>query len=334
MQTWTFDSRDAEQTLALGAELGRSIGANGLSIALIGPLGAGKTVFVKGLATGLGVDPRIVSSPTFVIAQQYPVPEGPHTLNHVDLYRLESSRELESIGFYDMLAPGQVTAVEWADRFPDVLGREFLSVEFEGPSPEEEDAAKEDAPWRGRRARVTAHGEDAQRVLGDWADRVGREAHSLGGRVVSSPEMRVLLILLVAIGLLLFGRFDDASERPFCESLAELDSDSLGTLRARCVAAGEEGSRPLTGIARLLDGGAIDPNRASTSLLQSLPAIGPVRAAAIVRARHEAPFSSVRDLERVSGIGPKTRSIVERWLFVPKRERPSGRLESEHRQDG
>lgn len=334
MQTWTFNSPDAEQTLEFGAELGRSIGSNGLSIALIGPLGAGKTVFVKGLATGLAVDPRIVSSPTFVIAQQYPVPEGPHTLNHVDLYRLESSGELESIGFYDMLAPGQVTAVEWADRFPDVLGREFLSVEFEGPSPEEEDAAKEDAPWRGRRARVTAYGEDAQRVLGDWAERVDREAHSLGGRVVSSPEMRVLLILLIAIGLFLFGRFDRASERPFCESLAEMDSDSLGTLRARCVAAGEEGSLPLTGIARLLDGGAIDLNLASASLLRSLPEIGPVRAAAIVRARHEAAFSSVRDLERVSGIGPKTRSILERWLFVAKRERPSGRLESEHRQDG
>jgi len=135
MQTWIFDSPDAVHTIEAGAELGRSIGASGLAIALIGPLGAGKTVFVKGLATGLGIDPRVVSSPTFVIAQQYVLPSGPETLHHVDLYRLESSMELESIGFYDMLAPGQVAAVEWADRFPEVLGHEYLSIEFEGPSP-------------------------------------------------------------------------------------------------------------------------------------------------------------------------------------------------------
>jgi tRNA threonylcarbamoyladenosine biosynthesis protein TsaE len=334
MQTWTFDSPDAERTLERGAELGRSIGVKGLAIALIGPLGAGKTVFVKGLATGLGVDPRVVSSPTFVIAQQYPVSEGPKTLHHVDLYRLESPHELESVGFYDMLAAGQVIAVEWADRFPDVLGREFLSIEFEGPSPEEADAAREDIPWRGRRARVTAHGEDAERVLGDWADRVDAEPRSSGGRVVSSPEMRVLLILLVALGLFLFGRFDHAVERPFCETLTGLDSDALGTIRARCVVAGGEGSLPLQGIGRLLDGGAIDLNQASASLLQSLPAIGPVRAAAIVRARREAPFSSVRDLERVSGIGPKTRSSVERWLFVRQGETSSGLFEMGGHHDG
>jgi tRNA threonylcarbamoyladenosine biosynthesis protein TsaE len=98
MQTWAFDSPDAERTLERGVELGRSISAAGLAIELIGPLGAGKTVFVKGLATGLGVDARSVSSPTFVIAQQYRLATGPESLHHVDLYRLESESELESIG--------------------------------------------------------------------------------------------------------------------------------------------------------------------------------------------------------------------------------------------
>ncbi|MFP6655824.1 MAG: tRNA (adenosine(37)-N6)-threonylcarbamoyltransferase complex ATPase subunit type 1 TsaE, partial [Myxococcota bacterium] len=77
MQSWFFDSLNAEQTLACGAALGRAIGVEGIALALSGPLGAGKTVFVKGLAEGLGVDPRSVSSPTFVLAQQYAIPAGP-----------------------------------------------------------------------------------------------------------------------------------------------------------------------------------------------------------------------------------------------------------------
>lgn len=320
MKTWTFASPDAQQTLECGAELGRSIGSNGLAIALVGPLGAGKTVFVKGLATGLGIDPRVVSSPTFVIAQQYALVSGPETLHHVDLYRLESSVELESIGFYDMLGGGQVAAVEWADRFPGVLGREFLSIEFEGPSPEEEDAAREGTPWRGRRLRMTAQGEDAQRVLADWAGRVDRAGQSSGGRAVSSPEMRVLSILLLLLGLFLVGRFDRDSEGPICETLVPVDSDALGTLHARCPPAEAEEGIELTGIARLLDGGRIDLNRASALLLQNLPGIGPVRAAAIVSARREVVFSSVADLERVSGIGPKTRMRIQRWIFVAGKE--------------
>ena len=323
MQSWTFDSPDALRMLEIGAELGRSIGKDGLAIALVGPLGAGKTVFVKGLATGLGLDSRLISSPTFVIAQQYVLPSAPQTLHHVDLYRLESEGELESIGFYDMLAPSRVVAVEWADRFPDVLGAEFLSIEFEGPSPEEEDAARQGLAWRGRRAEVRAYGEDAERVLADWAGRLDEDIRRSGGNVVSTLDMRMVSILCVMLGIVLWGRLDsileDAFERPICGALAAIDSDALGTLHARCLQADAEDGAPLTGIALLLDGGAIDLNRASASLLQNLPGIGPVRATAIVRARHDAAFTSVEDLERVSGIGPKTRMRIEPWVFVAGR---------------
>lgn len=194
MEAWSFDSRDPDETRAAGRELGRSIGADGLAIALVGPLGAGKTVFVKGLAEGLGVDPRVVSSPTFVIAQQYVVPEGPDVLHHIDLYRLESEDELESIGFYDMLVPGAVLAAEWADRFPGVLGSEVLSIAFEGPSPGVEPASESpesrdealgdagrsmlgDTGSSGgslRTATVAAQGKVAQWVLADWAARLER----------------------------------------------------------------------------------------------------------------------------------------------------------------
>ena len=333
MQSWTFDSPDAEHTLEAGAELGRSIGSNGLAVALVGPLGAGKTVFVKGLATGLGVDPRVVSSPTFVIAQQYALPSGPETLHHVDLYRLESWVELESIGFYDMLAAGQVTAVEWADRFPDVLGREFLSIEFEGPSPEEADAAREGTAWRGRRARVTAHGEEAERVLSDWAGRTERSRRTQGGRAVSSPEMRVLSILMLMLGIFLAGRFDREVEGPLCEGLVAVDTDELGTLHARCGAGNVGDGLGLTGIARLLDGDMIDLNAAPAALLQNLPGIGSVRAAAIVRAREDESFTSVEDLERVSGIGPKTRMRMERWALAAPRERKDESRRRRNRSD-
>jgi tRNA threonylcarbamoyladenosine biosynthesis protein TsaE len=343
MKTWTFASPDAEQTFECGAELGRSIGSNGLAIALTGPLGAGKTVFVKGLAKGLGVDPRVVSSPTFVIAQQYVLPlghSGPETLHHVDLYRLESSMELESIGFHDMLAVGQVAAVEWADRFPGVLGREYLLIEFEGPSPEEEDAAREGTPWRGRSMRVTACGEDPERVLEDWAGRVDHACPSSGGRVVSTPEMRVLSILLLVLSLFLIGRFDRNMEEPICEVLVPVGSDELGTLRARCEPATAEEAEEaeeriaLTGIARLLDGGRVDLNHASALLLQNLPGIGPVRAEAIVSTRSELAFSSVEDLERVPGIGPKTRMRIQPWVFVAQNEGRTDSLLRRSRGDG
>jgi competence ComEA-like helix-hairpin-helix protein len=135
--------------------------------------------------------------------------------------------------------------------------------------------------------------------------------------------MRAVSILLLALGLFLFGRldgFDRHFEGPLCESLVAVDADELGTLRARCEPADAEEGIALAGIARLLDGGRVDLNQASAALLENLPGIGPVRAAAIVRARREAAFSSVEDLERVSGIGPKTRMRIERWVFVAQRE--------------
>jgi tRNA threonylcarbamoyladenosine biosynthesis protein TsaE len=359
MNFWTFDSRDADETLERGEDLGRSLGVAGLAIALIGPLGAGKTVFVKGLAKGLGVDPRLVSSPTFVIAQQYPVATGPMTLHHVDLYRLESEDELETIGFYDMLAPGNVVAVEWADRFEDVLGRSFLAIEFGGPTAEEEEAAREEVAWRGRRAQVTAHGDAAERILSDWAARVDRQHGAAGSAPGTSPAMRVLTMVLVAIGLFLGQRATSSSalvvEEPSCESLVALEADELGTWRAGCrairttmrvppssieesVEVSTEPSTSLSGMARWLDGRRVDVNEASPALLERLPAIGPARAEAIVRERERGEgrgFASLRDLERVAGIGPRIRRSLEAWLSVGRSDGGTATLQPmKDEQDG
>jgi len=110
-------------------------------ISLVGPLGAGKTVFAKGLAEGLGVDPAVVASPTFVIASEYPLATG-RRLAHVDLYRVESADELEATGFADLLEPGSVVVVEWADRFPAALPRDRLEIEIERTGAAEDAAGR------------------------------------------------------------------------------------------------------------------------------------------------------------------------------------------------
>ena len=117
----------------------------------------GKTVFVKGLAEGLGVDPARVTSPTFVIANEYPAPG--RLLAHVDLYRIESAQELEATGFLDYLEPGAVVAVEWADRFPDALPEDRLELRL----------LRQTADLI-RRAEVSAGGEGATGVLRAWRD--------------------------------------------------------------------------------------------------------------------------------------------------------------------
>jgi tRNA threonylcarbamoyladenosine biosynthesis protein TsaE len=101
-------------------------------LALTGPLGAGKTAFARGLAEGLGIPPAVVASPTFVIAHEYEGPAG-QRLAHVDLYRVASLGELEAAGFLDLLEPGAVVVVEWADRLPQALPSDHLELRIERP---------------------------------------------------------------------------------------------------------------------------------------------------------------------------------------------------------
>jgi tRNA threonylcarbamoyladenosine biosynthesis protein TsaE len=107
------------ETIAAGRELGSHLGP-GAVVLLEGPLGAGKTAFVRGLAIGLGCDDDDVSSPTFTIVQEY---RGRLTLQHVDLYRLGPA-EVDDLALDDLMA-GAVMAVEWPDRWraapPDAI---------------------------------------------------------------------------------------------------------------------------------------------------------------------------------------------------------------------
>jgi len=161
---WT--SRSPEETRAAAAALGRSLRGRGLAIALVGPLGAGKTAFVQGLAAGLGLGDATVVSPTFVLASEYGEPGGPQ-LAHVDLYRIETAAELEAAGFRDLLAPGRVLAVEWADRFPEALPPDRLEVRIARPR---------GGPGTHREILAVALGPAAERVRARWSAGLARGA--------------------------------------------------------------------------------------------------------------------------------------------------------------
>jgi tRNA threonylcarbamoyladenosine biosynthesis protein TsaE len=98
------------------------------ALSLEGPMGAGKTCFVKGLAEALGCDPRDVSSPTFTLIHEYHGARLP--LVHMDLYRLESASELAQLGFDDYLSAEGVVAIEWGGKFSEMLPPHTLRLVF------------------------------------------------------------------------------------------------------------------------------------------------------------------------------------------------------------
>lgn len=100
------------ETAAIAALLAEGF-QGGEVVLLFGELGAGKTAFVRGLARGIGVDPREVTSPTFVLLTSHP---GRLTLHHADLYRLRGDGDERELGLEELPGPQGVLAVEWAER--------------------------------------------------------------------------------------------------------------------------------------------------------------------------------------------------------------------------
>jgi len=142
-----FISKSEKETLKFAESFARRL-RGGEVIGLIGELGAGKTVFVKGLARGLGIKGR-VQSPTFLLMKIYDVKKESSRktgrkvtlsrglpikfLCHVDAYRLMGADELVDVGLLDWLGrPDTVTVIEWADKVQKLLqGRKVIKINFE-----------------------------------------------------------------------------------------------------------------------------------------------------------------------------------------------------------
>jgi len=121
---WKLVSTSHRHTDRLGQVIGRVL-RGGETIALYGPLGAGKTALVRGIAQGLGASPTAVTSPTFVVIHEY---QGRLLLAHVDLYRIRSPRELESTGLIEYFSGQTVTAIEWADKGFAALPQDRIEI--------------------------------------------------------------------------------------------------------------------------------------------------------------------------------------------------------------
>jgi len=129
-QLLLIDSFSSDETEIVAAELA-SVLRPGDVLALYGPLGSGKTAFVKGLAAGLKCS-LPVRSPSFSLINEYP---GPLPLYHIDFYRLENEAEIADLGWTEYLSLDGVVAIEWAERvkkqLPEIRYDIYLS--FLGP---------------------------------------------------------------------------------------------------------------------------------------------------------------------------------------------------------
>ncbi|MGH2821168.1 MAG: tRNA (adenosine(37)-N6)-threonylcarbamoyltransferase complex ATPase subunit type 1 TsaE [Actinomycetota bacterium] len=117
-----------EETRILGASLAPTL-VPGDVVSLSGDLGAGKTVFVQGLAAALGVEQR-VTSPTFTIVHEY---HGRYPIIHLDVYRLDSFQEVLDLGFEELLDPAAILLVEWGEAVLPLLPRRYLDIVMRRP---------------------------------------------------------------------------------------------------------------------------------------------------------------------------------------------------------
>ncbi len=156
---------DESELQAAAGALGRYL-APGDCIALSGPLGAGKTTFTRGLAAALGVDPGVVTSPTFALLHHY---HGRLPLCHADTYRLDDPAELWELGLADCLAERQaVVVIEWAERLRESLPPERLDVTITWPRP----AASQALP-AGRVLQAVGRGRRGQELVEAWRQALG-----------------------------------------------------------------------------------------------------------------------------------------------------------------
>lgn len=127
-------TKNAQETISLGQKIGNYLISNrkeGRILCLYGDLGSGKTVFSQGLAKSFGIN-GLVPSPTFIIVRHYDIPlKRGFSFFHVDLYRLENSREIASLGLDEIFSDStNFIAVEWAEKLDKLLPKQRIDIKF------------------------------------------------------------------------------------------------------------------------------------------------------------------------------------------------------------
>ena len=139
----TLISGSPDDTLGIGKMIGERL-ESGDVVALVGELGAGKTVLTQGIAQGIPVaDGYVITSPTFTLINEYP---GRKKLYHLDIYRLDGSEDLVPLGYEDYFYGDGIVVIEWAEKIRDILpegsifihlgylGEQKREIRLEGPS--------------------------------------------------------------------------------------------------------------------------------------------------------------------------------------------------------
>ena len=153
--TITFESHNLNETQQLGAVLEKYI-PDGAVVSLLGALGAGKTALVRSIASAGGEDPQDISSPTFVLIQEYT--SGRRPIYHFDAYRIADDDEFLELGPEEYFDSNGVTFIEWADRVINCLPEDYIQISVEHTG----DAS--------RRYKISVIGEQYQNFLKNLAD--------------------------------------------------------------------------------------------------------------------------------------------------------------------
>ncbi|HIA63825.1 MAG TPA: tRNA (adenosine(37)-N6)-threonylcarbamoyltransferase complex ATPase subunit type 1 TsaE [Planctomycetaceae bacterium] len=122
----TYLSQSLADTHKLAERFVKSI-PEGTTIALLGTLGAGKTAFVQGVGLASGITANSITSPTFVLCNEY---VGTQSIYHLDAYRLADSDEFSQLGPEEMYQSKHYVFIEWADRVVDCLPREYITIQI------------------------------------------------------------------------------------------------------------------------------------------------------------------------------------------------------------
>jgi len=124
-----FTTHSAEETIALGRTLAPELAPSRI-VLLRGDLGAGKTTLVKGIAAGFhAASEENVTSPTFTLVHEYRGPEV--NVYHIDLYRVDTPRELETLGLDDLMAENNILLIEWGEKFQRFERERDVEITFE-----------------------------------------------------------------------------------------------------------------------------------------------------------------------------------------------------------